>query len=217
MAISVKYAHVTLCVKTVKPADNANPVFISAFSGFITFGEIQLLCYSEQSITLKISEFVEFFEELKKVIKFFDFECIRDNFDSCYLCLPKPQIKRNWKGKIGNNTTLTEKSVALFKSNTKICSFNEKEILDFIDTLLKVILYTFIFNETDILFFQTILNNPDIFIDSQFADENKLEELISNHCLSNKTNKLILKQLFCYYKEEVKVLFQFNLLINGKQ
>lgn len=210
---SVKFAHLTLSVKTSQPS------FISAFSGYVIFGEMQRSSYSNKSIVFKISDFIKLFQELKKVIEFFSFECNvassskHDNVDSCYQCLPKPSDNRKWEGKIANN--LSTKSVTLFKSDICVCTLDETEFLNFIDCLLKIILYTFLFDETEVLFFQSLLEKHDIFIDCQYADIKLMEKFINKFSLLHNTNKLILKQLYSFYKEEIKCLFQFNLMFSG--
>lgn len=206
MAYKVSNSHITLNVKSYES------FFISAFSGYLTFGEIELLNYTKKSVYLPISRYVDFFEELTKVVKFFGFECTSDNQESCFLCLPKPLNGRNWKGKIKQTTTGFDKSIAFFNCDILVFTSNDDQFIVFLETILKVVLFSFVFKEVEILFFQTLIENKSIFTDLNFANEEKLEDFLTIFCSLHQYNKFILKQLYLSYKMEFKFLFQFNLL-----
>ena len=206
MATKVTNAHLTLNVK------NSENVFVSAFSGYLIFGEIELLCFTKKSISLPICKYVEFFEDLTKVITFFDSECTSDTDESCFLCLPQPRNSWKWNGKIQQTTAGFEKTITLFSNEFMIFSFEDDKFLFFIESILQVVLFSFIFKETEIIFFQSLLENKSIFSDYEFADNEKLEKFINIFCSLHQYNKFVLKQLYYSYRNEFKFLFQFHLL-----
>ncbi len=206
MPRKVNNAHLTLNVK------NCENVFVSGFTGYLVFGEIELLNFTKKSLCVPICNYVKFFTDLNKVVKFFDFECTTDNQDSCFLCLPKPELYWKWRGKITPTTTGFDKAILLSNNDIVVFTLNDDQFLVFVESMLKVVLYTFIFKETEIIFVQTLIENKLLFSNDEFANEKNVEKFIRIFSTSNDYNKFLLKQLYYSYKNEFKFLFQFKLL-----
>lgn len=210
MALTLKDSHIALRVQN-SSCKNQN-IYVGAFSGFVVIGTLEGLNFSKNSLVISVENLEKLTLEIQNLLSFFasnqckesEISCLGDFF---------------WRGEIKDGI----ETVYYYKNNHFLFTINIDELISITKCLSKVIFFSFLFKDLEILFFQSLLkdclNDLSIeilqtnknalamyvtkFVDDLAADlaanENEANE---NQCAMN--NKAALITLFDHYIKELK-------------
>ena len=196
MAINLKDSHIVLRVKN-SSCRNQN-LYLSAFTGFVVIGTLEGFNFPKNSLAISVDNLRELRLEIQNLISFFtsnqnkepEISCLGDYF---------------WKGEVNDEIQM----VSYFKKDCLLFTINIKELFSIAKCLSKVLFFSFLFKDFEILFFQSLLKDclKGLPIESLQTNENALALYITifvnqneNQCSIN--NKAALKNLFDHYIKE---------------
>lgn len=201
MAISLSDSHIVLNVKN--SSTNDQNLFVSAFSGFVIIGTLESVNFSKRIVQISTKNLIELELELRDLNSFFT-----SNKDSS-----EPQKsglgEYTWKGETANEL----KKVSYYKNELLLFTIDIEDLLSVTDCLSKVLIYTFLFKDLEISFFEFVLKDcsTGFCLENLQKNEKALDEYITNFIVQCKeqvslNSKTILKNLFLHYSEEIKII-----------
>lgn len=190
--------------------NNSQNIFMSAFSGFLTFGKIEEGVYTKQSACIPVYKLDDFIDEIEKVISYFESNESANNFSLTSLI-----GSHRWEGKTNvENSTLSKKTVFFFKSEIKIFVLTDNELIHFLGVMVRIILMTFLFNDKHLLFFEQLIQTETFFTASQTLDSLKFKQFADKFCSENKCSHFALKQIVGNHRNEIEMIFRLSLRLN---
>lgn len=202
MSLHLKDCHIVLNIKS-----SFENLFVSAYSGFIIVGKVENLNFSEKSLIIAVNKLPQFLSEVENLITF-----LLSNKETSELNL-SCFGNYSWNGQTENHV----KTISYYQSDLLLFSFRIDELFSITNCFLKVVFYSFLFKDFEILFFESVVNDCLNGVSLKSLQTNKitLSKYITNFIADNKdelqdvisiNTKTILINLFNYYIEELKAV-----------
>lgn len=189
---------------------NRKIIYISAFSGALTFGEVEGGAYTEKSASIPVYQFDDFVDEVGKVIDFFESKELGKN-----LSLQSLIGNHHWEGKTNTeNSTLSKKTVLFCKSKVEVLTLTDIELVHFLTTITHIILFTFLFHDQHLFFVEQLIHDKDCFTISQTLDTENLKEFTKKFSVKNKCGNFALKQIAMHFKNEIEMIYCLLIRVN---
>jgi len=199
MFSKLKNCHLTL---TVIGKEN---LFVTSFSGYLKIGLIKNSQVVAKCMVIRVDQFETFTEEFKKSLSFLlddDLKTYKSN---------NPDMENiSWQGQSGKRKTLS-----YYKDEKLIFELNSQEFYSFVVAISRSMLFTFLFKDNEISFFQTLLDDclkQSQSLEDLKKDNNSLNMYIKNYLAQQNASlrkdhqnlNSILKTLFQNYHPILK-------------
>jgi|688.fasta_scaffold303642_1 hypothetical protein len=205
MALTLKDSHIALRVQN-SSCKNQN-LYVGAFSGFVVIGTLEGLNFSKNSLVISVDNLEKLNLEIQNLLSFFASNQCKESEPSCFEDF-------FWRGEIKDGI----QTVFYYKNKHFLFTININELISITKCLSKVIFFSFLFKDLEILFFQSLLKDclNDISIEILQTNKNALAIYVTkfvddladdlaankNQCAMN--NKAALITLFDHYIKELK-------------
>jgi len=202
MCSKLKNCHFTL------PVQCKEHLFVTSFSGYLKIGMIMHSQVSTKCVVLRVDQFEILPEEFAKSISFFLSEDIL-TFKS-----DNPNLEKiSWRGESKDNI----KTISYYNDQKFVFELNIEEFYSLVASISSSMLFTFLFKDVEICFFQSLIDDcqkQSEILEAFRKDKNCLSSYINCYCekqmASLRNNNLnlssILQTLFQNHHPIVKTI-----------